>query len=131
MTVQQTTRAAARSAFTLMEVLVVVAILVVLAGTGGVIYSKYMDDAKKDVAFTKAKTLSDEVQHYKIKTGDFPADLSVLLMANGGALEADALTDPWGGTYQYNAGGQNNGGSKPDVWTTSPDGQTIGNWTKH
>ena len=44
------TRAAARAAFTLMEMLVVVAILVVLAGAGGVIYMRYLEDARRDTA---------------------------------------------------------------------------------
>src|ERR1700687_1948519 len=50
-------RATARAGFTLMEVMVVVAILVVLAGTGGVIYINVLEGAKEDVARTQVKSI--------------------------------------------------------------------------
>ena len=58
---QAQARAVARGAFTLMEVLVVVAILVVLAGVGGVVYIKYLDKAKEDAARTQIKVLDEAV----------------------------------------------------------------------
>ena len=46
-------RATARGGFTLMELLVVVAILVVLAGAAVPIYMTYLENAKKSTAWTK------------------------------------------------------------------------------
>ncbi len=30
--------------------------------------------------------------------------------------------------YQYDAAGKKNGGTKPDIWTETPDKKIIGNW---
>ena len=64
----RTSRVAARSTFragfTLMELLVVVALLVVLAGTGGVIYMNYLEGAKEDVAKSQVQVL---IQDYAFK----------------------------------------------------------------
>jgi type II secretion system protein G len=98
-----------RGGFTLMEMLVVVAILVVLAGTGGVIYMKYLEDAKKDTARSQTKILAQTVTAYQVKYGDYPPNLAVLAQPtpDGGRpfLEASALIDPWGREYQYAAPG--------------------------
>ncbi len=46
-----------RGGFTLMELLVVVAILVVLAGAAVPMYMKYLDESKRRLAWTNAKTI--------------------------------------------------------------------------
>ena len=134
----RTSRVAARSTFragfTLMELLVVVALLVVLAGTGGVIYMNYLEGAKEDVAKSQVQVLTEAAQMYQIKTGSYPPDLNTLTQptADGKAasLEVSALIDPWQRPYQYQYPGQHHPGqNKPDVWSTGPDGNTqIGNW---
>ena len=134
----RTSRVAARSTFragfTLMELLVVVALLVVLAGTGGVIYMNYLEGAKEDVAKSQVQVLTEAAQMYQIKTGSYPPDLNTLTQptADGKAasLEVSALIDPWQRPYQYQYPGQHHPGqNKPDVWSTGHDGnQQIGNW---
>ena len=135
----RTSRVAARSTFragfTLMELLVVVALLVVLAGTGGVIYMNYLESAKEDVARAQVQTLTQAAQMYAIAHGGtFAPDLNSLTQptADGKAasLEVSALIDPWQRPYQYQYPGQHHPGqNKPDVWSTGPDGNTqIGNW---
>src|SRR5260370_28599363 len=74
----RSTRATRRVAFTLMEVLVVCAILVVLAGVGGVIYMQYLENAKKDIAKTQLQILTGAVEVYKLHNGDFPPNLAAL-----------------------------------------------------
>ena len=134
----RTSRVAARSTFragfTLMELLVVVALLVVLAGTGGVIYMNYLEGAKEDVAKSQVQVLTEAAQMYQIKTGSYPPDLNTLTQptADGkvASLETSALIDPWQRPYQYQYPGQHHPGqNKPDVWSTGHDGnQQIGNW---
>jgi general secretion pathway protein G len=119
-------------AFTLMEVLVVVAILVVLAGVGGVYYAKYLNDAKISSARIQVKIISDTVGLYYTKHGEWPANLSILTEKDSDGspphLEPDALKTPWGTIYQYDPSGPNNSGNKPDVWADGPQGK-IGNWS--
>ncbi len=128
-------RRARRSAFTLLEVLIVAAIILVLAGAGGMTFMKYLDEAKKDRATMDVKTLSTACQAYQIKNGSPPATLATLAQADadGGKPYIDTqelLRDPWGGAYQYDANGAHNNGLKPDIWATAPDGALIGNWPK-
>jgi type II secretory pathway pseudopilin PulG len=122
-----------------MEILVVVAILVVLAGTGGVYYIRYLDGAKRDAAHSQIKVLDDVVQTYYINNNDYPASLDILAQPQGdGArpyLEQNALVDPWGRKYQYaHPGSRNTMTGKPDIWTDGPrpgdQAGQIGNWSK-
>jgi general secretion pathway protein G len=128
-------RASARSAFTLLEVLIVVAILVVLAGVGGMTYLNFLETAKEDAAMTQAHNLEKAATAYKIRYGDYPPSLDALTQqtpdGSPGTVEPDGLLDPWQRPFQYDPSGQHNGGRKPDVWTTTPNGKQVGNWKNH
>src|SRR5436305_12104219 len=103
-------RAAGRGGFTLLEVMLVVAILVILAGTGGVVYFRYMDEAKNGTAKMGVHSLETAVNAYYFKNGDYPPNLQVLAQrqADGSPayLEVSALLDPWGRPYNYAIQGQ-------------------------
>ena len=122
-----------RLGFTLMEVLVVVAILVILAGTASIFMFKYLDEAKTNRAQADIRTLSTACKAYKLKNGDFPESLNELWQPSDGSTKPyvdsqAALVDPWGKQYSYDPSGQNNSGLQPDISTTDPDGQLIANW---
>lgn len=121
-----------RGAFTLLEVLVVVAIIVMLAGVGVYYGLQRYEEAKYDRARADVKALSQQVEIYKLKNGDYPATMDQLTVAQpsgGGALvPPDQIRDPWGNIYQIDPDGANNGGNRADVYTVGPNGQTIGNW---
>jgi general secretion pathway protein G len=127
-------RVAARSAFTLLEVLIVVAILVVLASVSSIYVFKFLHDAKVDAAKVSANNIAKAIQAYEVRNGAPPDSLQVLIQPPEGGrpyLEGGqtALIDPWGKQFQYDPSGQHNGGTKPDVFTIDPDsGQPIGNW---
>src|SRR5207248_1238131 len=123
----------ARSAFTLLEVLIVVAILVVLAGVSSIYVFSALDDAKADRCKADVQTLSKACQMYQLKFGEWPPSLDALLQPPDGSrpyLESpDAILDSWRQPYQYDASGGRNNGLKPDIWTVNKtNGQTIGNW---
>jgi general secretion pathway protein G len=123
-------RGGRRTAFTLMEVLVVVAILVVLAGVGVPIYMRYLEESKKDVAKTSIAALSQSCQTFKVKYGRLPENLTELVTPPEGAtpyVEQKMLTDPWGKEYSYQAEGNNAHLGKPTISTTAPDGTHISN----
>lgn len=129
-------RTKVRGAFTLMEMLVVVAILVVLAGAAVPLYMRYLEDAKRDTARINVQTIAKTCETYRLRFGEYPASLAALVQQapDGGApyLEQDSLRDPWQREYQYAPDGPNNGGLKPDVWSLGANpndpNQIIGNW---
>jgi hypothetical protein len=79
-------------------------------------------------------TLNQACEAYRVKHGRFPVKLEVLLEKDEMGRpyldldSKDALIDPWGQPYQYDAKGPRNNGVKPDIWTVTPAGVEIGNW---
>lgn len=121
-----------RSAFTLLEVLIVVAIIVMLAGAGTYYFLQRLEDGKVGTAKAQAKALVAAAEQYYANNGEFPPSLEALTQPqpNGGGafFGPEKLFDPWRKPYQYNPLGENTGGNKPDVWTTTRNGLTIGSW---
>jgi general secretion pathway protein G len=135
--VQRKKRAARRSGFTLMEVLVVVAILVVLAGIAVPLYLRYADEARVSAARLSCRNLSQAVESYKLKYGDFPANLEMLAQVQGDGsppyIEPAALVDPWQRRFEYAPQGPHNASlGKPDIWSQGPrpgdPNGVVGNW---
>ena len=88
-----------RSAFTLLEVLVVVAIIVRLAGMAVGVMS-YLERAREDTAVINASTVKKAMLDYKIRNGDWPQG-GLNDLVNEGTLKADNLLDPWKQPYQW------------------------------
>ena len=59
-------KSATTHGFTLMEMLVVVAIIVALAGMGGYYIMGYMAESKNSIAKAQCKTLSNAINTYMI-----------------------------------------------------------------
>lgn len=94
-----------RPAFTLMEVLVVVAILVVLAGIGVVVF-RQLSTSQEKIAKVKIKNVEMAVNSYKLDYSQFPDTLESLTVPSEGKaayLSPEALLDPWGRPYKYDA----------------------------
>jgi general secretion pathway protein G len=125
-----------RQGFTLMEVLVVVAIILILASLGGYYLLGQVDEARKSAAKAQVRTITQACETYKLHNFQYPGTLDILLQPdpNGGPpllKNAEALTDPWGRPYQYDASGANNRGTQPDIWSGGPSGnEKLGNWGK-
>jgi len=97
-----------------------------VAGTG------FPADAKEDAKVAAAKAqitvLDKALQAYHLKHEKYPESLKALTEGDKPYVEASALTDPWKNPYQYDPAGPKNKGKKPDVWTVTPDKETLGNW---
>jgi general secretion pathway protein G len=125
-----------RAAFTLMEMLVVVAIIVALAGVGGYFLLGQMGNAQKEAARAQAKgPLSQACKTYFINHNTWPDSLQQLTQPDPDNkvvyLESEEnLKDPWGQVFQYDRNGPNNKNMQPDIFTKAPDGEIIGNWPK-
>lgn len=120
-----------RSAFTLLEVLVVVAILVILAGVSSIYVFRYLEDAKRDKATIEAKQLEKTLKAWMIKNeGTVPDSLNVLIGGDGRAPMIEggsaALLGPWGNPYQVELNQSSDAGDTQfRVFTTTGDGEMV------
>jgi general secretion pathway protein G len=123
-----------RPGFTLMEVLVVVAILVVLASLGiGVFF--YLDSAKERTAFIQIRNIETAVEGYRALNGNYPETLDELAMPQGdkpAPLAAQHLVDPWNRKYIYDPSQLHPATHKPKIYSqganpNNPNGY-VSNW---
>jgi general secretion pathway protein G len=129
---------ALRAAFTLMEMMIVVAILVVLVGIAVPTYMNYLEKAKLKRARADVETLSNAVKMFYADHGEWPQQLIQLVQVPAGKpyVKITALKDPWEQDYQMSPGiGQNMtalGEDVPDVFSLGPPGhgEVIGNWMR-
>jgi general secretion pathway protein G len=133
MIVNKPARALARAAFTLMEMLVVVAILVVLAGAAVPIYLNYLDNAKRDRVKADFKVIETAINTYMINNpGSIPQPLQLLTQpdqeGHAALLEPAALLDPWQRPYVFD--GQFNQARRPHLISQGPPpaGPIIDSW---
>jgi general secretion pathway protein G len=132
-----------RSAFTLMEMLIVVAIIVALAGVAVFALMPMLTSGQKDAAYAQIKSLTGACEAYAAKHGgQFPDTLDQLAVkddqGNGPWVKPDAIYDPWSTPnsqrkFQYAKEGPKNNGLTPDIWTVNPkdSNDMIGNWPKN
>jgi general secretion pathway protein G len=131
-----------RSGFTLMEVLLVLAILVILGATAVGIFSGVQASANVKTAQFQVENIDQASERYNAVVGEYPMALTDLTQMPahltqskwGGPHLEDLPADPWGNPYEYVYPGQQNAHlGKPDVWSWGPDRQSgteddIGNW---
>jgi prepilin-type N-terminal cleavage/methylation domain-containing protein len=79
--------------FTLVELIVVCAILGVLIGFAIPSYTKYKDLAKVSAAMSEIRTIELAINSYVAENGSKPADLN--------QVKYDTLTDPWANHFEY------------------------------
>jgi len=145
---RRSTRRAAR-AFTLIEILVVLAIAGMIIGLAVANFGKIFGGAQGNVAdMFVSNSLKVPLESYRMQMGNYPSTaegLKALITApsdktdrwRGPYLDGDpnkVLIDPWKNPYQYRYPGVHNPDSY-DVWSIGPDGidgtaDDIGNWSK-
>ncbi|MFT3787658.1 MAG: type II secretion system major pseudopilin GspG [Tepidisphaeraceae bacterium] len=135
------TRRAAHSAFTLIELLLVLVILGVLAALVVPKFTNRSQQARETAAKSDITTVETALKAFEIDCGRFPSSeegLGALLTAPTGVqgwkgpyIERGMPKDPWGNEYQYKFPGTQNP-SGFDLFSTGPDGREgnddIGNW---
>jgi general secretion pathway protein G len=128
---------ARRSAFTLMEVLIVVAIIVILAGGAIIAVPRILEDVKKSRAHTSAVNLAKMCEAYKINpanpTGDYPSSPQELLQPPFGGASyltngMEDLNTPWGQQFSLEPQQKPDGTLYMLVHTTAPDGTPVSNF---
>lgn len=120
-----------RSGFTLLEVLVVVAILVVLASVSSIYMFRYLEDAKIDKARVQAKTLETAAKSYLLRNSADTLSLQALVSPPGGGKPyveggMDALNTGFGSQFQMKVVDVSGGGEENIiVFFQGPDGHTY------
>ena len=117
---------------TLVEVLAVVVILGLIAGTLAVGFSGAFGKAKSEIARIDIGSLVQRVETYRISTGSFPSsDIGLGALSEGSAtpsdpywVDRDALNDPWGEPYLYVVPGSS--GYPYEIISYGADGQQGG-----
>ena len=128
-------RKSRRSAFTLIEVVVVIMILVTLAGVATPLYMNYVKKANVGAAKTQVKLIDDALMQYKLDVGSFPsADAGLQALVenpddnekwSGPYLKPAVVPkDPWGNEYVYTIPGED--GREYDLSSLGADGQVGG-----
>ena len=120
--------------FTLVELLVVLAILGLLAGLVGPQVMKFLGSSKTKTAALQIEDLSATLDLYRLEIGRYPSSqegLEALVSKpadapnwNGPYLKRPEVPkDPWGFDYQYRFPGEHGGF---DIWSLGADGQEGG-----
>ena len=118
----RTAREALRQGFTLIEILVVVAIIGMLGAVAVPAYINYLADAR--IATTRAliKSVDDALVTYNSKhSGKYPDTLDVLTQEteDADAILQGGIEDPWGNELKY----EKRGRKRPLLTSAGPDGE--------
>jgi prepilin-type N-terminal cleavage/methylation domain-containing protein len=105
-----------RGAFTLIEVLVVVAIIVILAGGATVLFLNRLEESKFDLSKDRARSLKSAIEQYEIKHGA-PNSVNDLVPEY---IKEDGLYDAYNNPMAMDVSNPTN----PIVSFTSPRGDT-------
>lgn len=130
-----------QAGFTLVEVLVVMAILALLAG---LVLPRVLGSKKKadlDAAKTQIGVFQGALEQYALHMNDFPTTeqgLIALIETPDSSEEtgegssskwdgpylskSDLPVDPWGNDFQYEFPATHGKGSEPEIWSFGPDG---------
>ncbi|MBY0283524.1 MAG: type II secretion system major pseudopilin GspG [Sphingomonas sp.] len=130
--------------FTLLELLVVLAILGLLAAIVGPRVIKYLGTSKTQTARVQAKNIAGSLELFRLDANRFPTAQEGLVALikppadvpvwNGPYLpDTSAITDPWGNPYRFKTPGDH---GEVDVFSYGSDNapggtgeaKDVGNW---
>ena len=99
--------------FTIIELLIVMAILGMLAVMVAPNLFNQADGARRDAALSQISSLTSALDAYRLDVGQYPDELEGLIENdsgrstwNGPYLRGDVPVDPWGNAYVYESSGR-------------------------
>lgn len=110
--------------FSLLEIMVVMAIMAMIMGAVGVGFMNYLDKAKVKQAAMDIKTISNALDLYKSEFGKYPDGLDALVQEKI-LKEKKVPKDPWGNDFVYINPGSNNSDAF-DLYSFGKDGREGG-----
>lgn len=131
---QSVKRRRRRSGFTLMEVLLVMAILVIIGSIATVTYTGIKGRQNKNAAMVQIKNLKNAVEIYQLQVGTAPSNLEELRTGPtnqslakdfkpGEIWDEEIPVDPWGNKYVYKYDSQT---EKVMIYSVGPNGTDEG-----
>ena len=121
--------------FTLIEILIVVAIIGLIASMIAPNLIGRFERSKEEICKAQLETLSSAAQAFNLDMNKFPATLEELINSSDPKWRGPYLSkrvipkDPWGRDYQYKLPGEH---GPFDLYSLGPDGQmnnkSITNW---
>lgn len=117
-----------RSAFTLLEVMLVLVILAAIAGIAVVNLGAFQDNAFKKIAKTDISGLKTSLEAYRLEVGQYPGQLNDLYEQPSDLADPTKWMqirkepikpDPWGNEYEYE-----NSGTDFVIRSLGPDGKS-------
>jgi len=130
--------------FTLVELVIVITIIAILAGSGIYLVIGFVDDAKIQRVDSDVKALDIALQSYERNNYFKPPTQEQGLMAlverptsdpqpeRWRAYLSEMMKDPWGNDYQYRFPAQKSTKKKYDLYSLGEDGvesdDDVGNW---
>ncbi len=113
-----------RAAFTLMEMMLVLAIIALLIAIGAVTLGEVDENAKFTAAEAQISTLGTAITQYKTMNRTLPPTLDALINPPGNArkrklVKEEAIMDPWNNKYLYRSPGKN--GASYEIYSAGPD----------
>jgi general secretion pathway protein G len=115
--------------FTVVELMITVAIMGILASFAGLAFAAYREKVQVSRVVEDIRAIQDAITTFQILEGRLPADLA--------EVRCDSLRDAWGNPYQYtNFETEPKGkwrkdkflvpiNSAYDLWSMGPDGRSV------
>ncbi|HEY1084829.1 MAG TPA: type II secretion system protein GspG [Prosthecobacter sp.] len=116
-----------RKAFTLMEMMLVLAIIALLIAIGAVALKDVQGGAEYTAAEAHMNTIKTAIVQYKTLNRTLPGKLEDLVNPPANArvkktlLSEAGITDPWGSRYQYRSPAKRNSGQPYEIFSMGPD----------
>jgi len=115
----------AKAAFTLMEMMLVLAIIALLIAIGAVTLGEVDENAKFTAAEAQMSTIRTMIVQYKTLNRTLPPSLEALVTPPGNArvkrklMKEEGIMDPWNNKYMYRSPGKD--GTAYDIYSVGPD----------